>query len=166
LIAEAGVEPGTRLQLDYQGRYASAIPPLVDMLAEIGLEIIPRRHLYEVFYRRIEAAENELFVFSWNFNIADASPFLDAIVHSRNPLQGLGNFNGAAVNDSKLDLRIEEAAHETGSEARLEMLQQLLADVSGVHAYLPLFRPSVLVLIREPFEIAGRRVCPQNVRLR
>jgi peptide/nickel transport system substrate-binding protein len=166
LLAEARIAPGTRLQLDYQGRYETLVGPLVDSMAEIGIEIDPQRHQYESFYRRLEAGENELFLFSWNFTIADASPFLDAFVHSRNSLQGLGNFNGAAVSDPALDHRIEEAAHETRSEARLELLQLVLADVSAVHAYLPLFQPAPLALVRDPFDIVGRSIRPQDVRLR
>jgi peptide/nickel transport system substrate-binding protein len=166
LLSEAGIAPGTRLKLDHQERNASVIGPLVDSMAEVGIEIEPQLHQYEPFYRRIEAAENELFLFSWNFNIADASPFLDAIIHSRDPLRGLGSFNGAAVGDPKLDRLIEEAAHETRSEARLELLQLVLADVSAVHAYLPLFQPAALALVRDPFDVVGRRVRPQDVRLK
>ena len=87
LLDEAGFAPGTRLKLDHQERYSSVIGPLVDALAEAGIEIEPQLHQYESFYRRIEAAENELFLFSWNFTIADASPFLDAFVHRRDDRQ-------------------------------------------------------------------------------
>jgi peptide/nickel transport system substrate-binding protein len=166
LLAEAGVASGTRLRLDHQERYAPMVGPLAEALAEAGIEIEPKTHQYESLYRRIEMAENELFLFSWNFRIADASPFLDAIVHSRDPVRGLGSFNGAAMGDPELDRMIEEAAHETRSEARLELLQQVLADVGLVHAYLPLYQPADLALIREPFEISGRQVRPQNVRMR
>jgi peptide/nickel transport system substrate-binding protein len=166
LLAEAGLRPGTRLKLDHQERYAAVVGPLADTLAEIGIVIEPQLHQYESFYRRIEAAENELFLFSWNFTIADASPFLDAIVHSRDPLRGFGNFNGAAVSDPELDRQMEEAAHETRSEARLELLQLVLADVSAIHAYLPLFHPAALALVRDPFDVVGRQVRPQDLRLR
>jgi len=166
LLAEARVAPGTRLKLDYQERYTSVVGPLVASMAEVGIEIEPQLHQYEAFYRRMETAENELFLFSWNFSIADASPFLDAIVHSRDPLRGLGRFNAAAVSDPELDRLIEDAAHETRSETRLELLQLVLADVAAVHAYLPLFQPAVLSLVREPFDIVGRQARPQNVRLR
>jgi peptide/nickel transport system substrate-binding protein len=165
-LAEAGVAPGTRMKLDYQERYASVIGPLVDTMAEVGIVIEPQLHQYESYYRRLEAAENELFLFSWNFTIADASPFLDAIVHSRDPLRGFGSFNGAAVSDPELDRMMEEAGHETRSEARLELLQLLLADVGAVHAYLPLFQPAALALVRDPFDVVGRQVRPQDVRLR
>ena len=166
LLTEAGVAPGTRLRLDYQGRYAFMIDTLVDSLAEVDLEVEPRRHAYETFYRRIEDADNELFLFSWNFRVADAAPFLEALVHSRDPLRGWGNLNGAAVSDPDLDRLIEETAHETHTEARLEMLQLLLTDVDMAHAYLPLFQPAVFVLAREPFDVVGRKNRPQDVRLR
>jgi peptide/nickel transport system substrate-binding protein len=165
LLAEAGVEPGTKLRLDYQDRYAFMIPALVEVLAEVELDVEPQRHAYETYYRRIEEAENELFLFSWNFQIADAAPFLEAIVHSRDPRGFWGSFNGAAVSDPDLDLLIEQAAHETRSEMRLEMLQKLLADVSAAHVYLPLSQPAVLVLAREPFDVVGRKLRPQDVRI-
>jgi peptide/nickel transport system substrate-binding protein len=165
LLAEAGVEPGTKVRLDYQDRYAFMIPALVELLAEAELEVEPRRHAYETYYRRIEEAENELFLFSWNFQIADAAPFLEAIVHSRDLRGSWGNFNGTAVSDPNLDLLIEQAAHETRSEMRLEMLQRLLAEVETIHVYLPLSQPAVLTLAREPFDVVGRKLRPQDVRL-
>jgi peptide/nickel transport system substrate-binding protein len=165
LLAEVGLAPGTRLQLDHQERYAAVVGPLANSLAAVGIEIEPKLHRYESFYRRLETAENELFLFTWNFTIADASPFLDAIVHSRDPLRGLGNFNGAAVRNAGFDEAIELAAHETRSETRLEMLQLVLADVSSAHAYLPLFQPAALALVRDGFDVAGRQIRPQDVRL-
>jgi peptide/nickel transport system substrate-binding protein len=166
LLAEAGVKPGTRFKLDYQERYAPLVGPLVESLAEVDIVIEPQLHRYETFYRRIEAAENELFLFSWNFRIADASPFLDAFVHSRDPLRGLGSFNGAAMGDPEMDRLIENVAHETNSEARLELLQLVIADVGAVHAYLPLLQPDDLALVREGFDIFGRQVRPQYVRVK
>ena len=166
LLDEAGIAPGTKLNLDYQPRYTPVVEPLVTMLAEAGLDVAPRRHRYETFYRRIEDADNELFLFSWNFRVADASPFLEAFVHSRNPARGFGSFNGAAVSDPDIDRLIEEAAHETRSEARLELLQQLLADLSSIRVYLPLYRPAALALVRDPFDVVGRQVRPQDVRLK
>jgi peptide/nickel transport system substrate-binding protein len=166
LLAEAETEPETRLFLDYQENYAPVVENLVRALAEVGIVVEPRRHQYDVFYRRIETAENDLFLFSWNYRIADASPFLDAFVHSRDPLRGLGSFNGAMIRDDGLDRMIEAAAHETRSEARLEMLQLALADVGAVHAYLPLYQTATLALVREPFSFVGTRARPQDVRVR
>jgi ABC-type transport system substrate-binding protein len=165
LLAEAGVAPGTRIHLDHQENYSPVVGSVVDALAEAGIEVQPRLHQYEAFYRRIESAENELFLFSWNYRIADASPFLDAFVHSRDPLHGLGNFNGAMIRDADLDRMIEEAAHETRSENRLELLQSVLADVGAVRAYLPLFQTATITLVRDPYSVIGSRTRPQDIRL-
>jgi peptide/nickel transport system substrate-binding protein len=165
LLAEAGLAPGSRLRLDYTERYDELTASLVASLSAVGLDVEPEAWPYEAFYRRIEDAENQLFLFSWNFRVADASPFLDAIVHSRDPARGLGSFNGAAVRDPLLDQLIEEAAHETRSEVRLGLLQQALTEVGLNHTYLPLFQPAVLALVREPYEIMGRQVRPQDLRL-
>ena len=164
LLSDAGVAPGIRIHLDHQENYAPVIGPVVSALAEVGIEIEPRLHQYEAFYRRIESAENELFLFSWNYRIADASPFLDAFVHSRDPLHGLGNFNGAMIRDAQLDRMIEEAAHETRSETRLEMLQLALSDVSAVRAYLPLYQRATLALVRDSYSVVGSRARPQDIR--
>jgi peptide/nickel transport system substrate-binding protein len=164
LLAKIGFEPGTRIHLDHQENYVPVVETLVNQLAKAGVEVEPRLHEYEAFYRRIESAENELFLFSWNYRIADASPFLDAFVHSRDPIRGLGSFNGAMIRDIDLDRMIEEAAHEARSETRLELLQLVLADVSAVHAYLPLYQTATLALVREPFDFVGSRARPQDVR--
>jgi peptide/nickel transport system substrate-binding protein len=166
LLAEARVAPGTPIHLDYQETYAPVVEALVRTLAEVGIAVEPRLHQYETFYRRMETAENDLFLFSWNYRIADASPFLDAFVHSRDPLRGLGSFNGANIRDDDLDRMIEQAAHETRSETRLELLQLVLADVSAVHAYLPLYQTATLALVREPLSFVGSRARPQDVRLK
>jgi peptide/nickel transport system substrate-binding protein len=165
LLEEVGLAPGTSLRLDVTERNGDVTAPLVAALAEVGLAVEPEVWPYETFYRRIEDAENQLFVFSWNFRVADASPFLDAIVHSRDPVLGLGSFNGAAVRDPHLDQLMEEAAHETRSEARLELLQQALTEVGLSHTYLPLFQPAILALLRESFEVVGQQIRPQDLRM-
>lgn len=164
LLAESGVEPGTRIRLDYYDRYAFMIQSLSDLLAEAGLVVEPRKHQYDDYYRRLEKAENELYLFSWNFRVADATPFLGAVVHSSDPLHSWGALNGAAVNEPDLDRLIEQAAHETRSEVRLEILQKILTDVGAAHVYLPLSQPSVLALVRDGFDVVGRRLRPQDVR--
>jgi ABC-type transport system substrate-binding protein len=166
LLVDAGVKPGTELNLDFQARYEPVVAPLAAMLAEAGLVVVPRMHEYETFYRRLEEAENELFFFSWNFRVPDASPFLELFVQSRNPDRGYGSFNGAALRDPEIDRLLGEAARETRSESRLDLLQELLADVDAKYAYLPLFRPAPIALVRDPFEVVGHCIRPQDVRLR
>jgi hypothetical protein len=70
------------------------------------------------------------------------------------------------MGDPEMDRLIENVAHETNSEARLELLQLVIADVGAVHAYLPLLQPDDLALVREGFDIFGRQVRPQYVRVK
>ena len=165
-LADAGVAPGTAVHLDFPGRYSELVQPLKDALAEIGLIAVPQQHSFDAFYRRIEEAANQMFIFTWSFRVADASPFLDAFVHSRDPLRGLGMFNGAAFASPDLDAAIERAAHEPRSDVRLQLLQDLLLKVSEERVYLPLLHPSVMTLVREPFILDHRQVRPQDIHLR
>lgn len=166
LLREAGVPEGTPLRLDVSERYGEIAPPVSRMLSDAGFEIETEKHGWEAFYRRMERSENQLFLFSWNFRVADGSPFLDTIVHSRDPLRGLGTLNGASLSDPELDRMIEEVAHEPQSEIRLERLQAVLGRVAEELVYIPLFRPAALTLVRGPFVIESRLVRPQDVRLK
>ena len=166
LLREAGVPGGTTLRLDVTERYGEIAPPIARLLSEVGFEIETEKHSWETFYRRMERSENQLFVFSWNFRVADGSPFLDAIVHSRDPVRGLGTLNGASLFNPVLDRLIEEAAHEPQSELRLERLQIVLEKVAEEFVYIPLFRPAALTLVRDPFVLESRLVRPQDVRLK
>jgi peptide/nickel transport system substrate-binding protein len=166
LLREAGVRDGTPLRLEYPGLYNDVAPLVQNAFDQIGLIAVPDELPFEAFYRRLEEAANQMFIFRWNFTVADASPFLDAIVHSRDPVRGLGILNGAALSDPVLDDAIERAAHEPRSDIRLQRLQDVLQQVSDHYVYLPLFHPSVTTLIREPFILDNRQVRPQDVHLR
>ena len=167
LLAESGATAGAPLYLDHFNRYPPFVDFLVTSLQVVGLEVEPRAPTYEAFYRSIEEAGSQLYIFSWYFRVADALPFLDTLVHSRNPLLGLGHFNGTAFSDPQLDTLIEEAAREPLTARRLERLQGALARTAAAHVYLPLFQPSNLALVREPFLLEGASgplPRPQDVR--
>ena len=166
LLREAGVRGETPLRLEYPGLYNDVAPLVQNALDQIGLIAVPDELPFEAFYRRLEEAANQMFIFRWNFTVADASPFLDAIVHSRDPVRGLGTLNGAALSDPVLDDAIERAAQESRSDVRLQRLQDVLQQVSDHYVYLPLYHPSVTTLIREPFILDNRQVRPQDVHLR
>jgi peptide/nickel transport system substrate-binding protein len=153
LIAEAEIAEEISLEFEHSGAYAPLVEYLVASLAEVGLDVEPVSFPYENFYRRIEDASNHLYLFSWSFRIPDASPFLDAIVHSRKPLLGLGRFNGTSFSDHEVDMMIEQAAHGSLSARRHDLLRETLARVSEADVYLPLFQPSNLALVRGPFKL-------------
>ncbi len=167
ILAEVGLPAGTTLNLDYIERYAEVAESISASLVAVGLETEARAVSIEEFYRGLDKKTNQLFLFSWTFGVADASPFLDTIVHSHDPERGLGSFNGAGFSDRALDALIDEAAHEPRSAIRLERLQQTLAMLGAIEIYLPLYQPSTLALVHDGFvfdAFAGSVVRPQEVR--
>jgi ABC-type transport system substrate-binding protein len=168
LITDAEIAENLSLKLEHSGRYAPLVEFLVASLAEVGLEVESASFPYETFYRRIEDASNQLYIFSWIFRIPDASPFLDAIVHSRKPLLGLGRFNGTSFSDHEVDGLIEQAARGSLTARRHDLLRETLASVSEADVYLPLFHPSNLALVRGPFSLSESTrplARPQDVHL-
>jgi len=172
ILAEVGLPEGTSLYLDHIDRYSEVAEAVVDSLIAVGLETEMRAISIEDFYRGLREGTNQIFLFSWTFGVADASPFLDTLVHSRDPERGLGSFNGAGfsgpeVDAMQLDAMIDAAAHEPKSTVRLERLQQTLAMLGAIKVYLPLYQPSTLALVYDGFVLEaypGSVVRPQDVR--
>ncbi len=169
LLQEAQLPAGTVLEIVFHAAYSDVALVLADVLEDLGFTIETRTLAYDDFYRRLGESANQLSIFSWTFRVADASPFLDTIVHSRDSERGLGAFNGAVLSNSKLDGLIEAAAHESHYALRLDLLQQALRELDEERVYLPLYEPSNLALAREEY-VLERSNCsiasPQNVRLR
>ncbi len=136
LLAAAGGQSGGPLRLAFAEVNAAVAEHLMTDLAEIGLEVEAETLPYEVFYRRVEEASCDLFLFNWTYRVADASKFLDTFVRSRDPVRGFGTFNGAALADPEIDQLIESAVIEPVSSARLEKLQEAVAMV-GEQLCLP-----------------------------
>ena len=161
-------QSGSPLFLDYSNRYPPFVDFLVHSLDEAGLQVEARPLPYEDLYRRIEAGGSRMYVFSWHFLVADALPFLNALVHSRDVLTGMGRFNGSDFSDPGIDSEITAAAREPLSEPRLEHLRAALASTADAHVYLPLVRPQALALLRNSLTIEpvpGPLARPQDVHL-
>ena len=169
LMISAGLEPGTPLNIDYAERYEDMMPSLANLLTEVGFRVETTAHRYDAFYRRIEESSNQAYLFSWTYRVADASPFLDSIAHSRDSQRGLGAFNGASFSDPSLDGLIEEAGHEPRYDLRLQLLQEALTMLDASFVYLPLLRPANLALVKDEFVIESHPIAvvrPQDVHVR
>ena len=167
VLAEVGLPAGTTLHLNYMERYSELAESISASLIAVGLETETRAVSIQDFYRGLDERTNQLFLFSWTFGVAHASPFLDTIVHSRDSERGLGSFNGTGLSDPGLDALIDEGAHEPRSAIRLERLQQTLAMLEAITVYLPLYQPSTLALVHDGVVLeafAGSVIRPQDVR--
>ena len=167
LVAAAGGQSGGALKLAYAEINSDVADYVMTDLAEIGLDVEPELLPYEVFYRRVEEASCDLFLFTWTYRVADASKFLNTFVRSRDPVRGFGTFNGAALSDPEIDQLIESAVIEPVSSVRLEKLQEAVAKVGEQYVYLPLFKPSNLALVRDGVEASTQglpMLRPQDFR--
>ncbi len=167
LLGAAGGRSGGPLRLAFAEVNAPVAEHVMIDLAGIGLEVEAENLPYEVFYRRVEEASCDLFLFKWTFRVADASKFLDTFVRSRDPDRGFGTFNGAALSDPEIDRLIQSAVMEPLSSVRLEKLQQAVARVTEQYVYLPLFKPSNLALVRDGVETGTQglpMLRPQDLR--
>jgi peptide/nickel transport system substrate-binding protein len=167
LVAAAGGQPGGTLKLAYAEVNSDVADHVMKDLAKIGLNVVGELLPYEVFYRRVEDASCDLFLFTWTYRVADASKFLDTFVRSRDPVRGFGTFNGAALSSPEIDRLIESAVIEPVSSVRLEKLQEAVAKVGEQYVYLPLFKPSNLALVRDGVDVESRglpMLRPQDLR--
>jgi peptide/nickel transport system substrate-binding protein len=157
LVAEARPE-GVRLQLVHSGGDEAVFHYLEAAFASLGFATEVVGIPYEELYQRIERSANDLYLFGWNFRFGDASDFLDAVAHSRDPGRLLGLLNGSGYSDAELDSWIERAGREPSTSKRLELLHWSLARLARDRPYLPLFHTSRLILVRDPFWIRASEI--------
>lgn len=166
LLAEAGVGADVELELDHAGVPQQSLDFIKASLARVGLRVKPVSYPWEAFYRRLMAGDSDISLFGWNFPFADASDFLDPVVHTREPDRRFGLQNSSGYSNAQVDRWMEEAATEPRSSPRLELLRKALARVADDRPYLPLYHRVRLSLVRHPFTLQARGgawVLPQDI---
>jgi len=167
LLRDAGVAPGSRVTLEHGGADPAVLDFLVESFGEVGLELEPIGLEYRTLLERSDTGVSPMYVFGWNFDYADSSGFLDAMVHAPDPSARLGLLNGTGFADPTVDRWIEEAAVGTSTGERLQRLRWALAAVLEARPYLPLYHRSRLALVRDGLEIDPRidsMARPQEIR--
>lgn len=136
-------------------------------LKRIGLEITPQFYDPNQLGQRIINRSSEFFFFGWRSELADASDFLTAVVHS--PSGQFGQYNGGNYRSNEADRLIELSQATIKSEVRLEKLRSVMAkitvdDIIGI----PLFSPEVLYGVSKKLTFKPRvdgYVLAQEVKL-
>ncbi len=150
-------------------RFSEPADRLGEVLQAAGLRVEPVSYGFDDFHQRLQSADGfDLFLFNWTFRVADASRFFDLLVHSRDPMRGLGSYNGSAFADPRLDRMIESTLHEPRMTSRIEGLQRVLLEVDAARIYLPLYRPSRLSVVREGLlvdDFSCPAIRPQDIRI-
>jgi peptide/nickel transport system substrate-binding protein len=169
LLLTSGVAEGSTIKLQHARVTPAVVAHVVDQLSELGFVVEGEDLPYDVFYRRLENADLEAFIFGWNFLFSDASDFLDAMTHTRDPLRKLGDTNGAAYSNPEVDELIEAAAREPVPERRLRQLRSAIAILAEERPYLPLYHAARQAVFRAPFtmtERPGSWLQPHEIRYR
>lgn len=167
LLAEANVDAGTRFELLVLGADGGAVEWLVEALATVGLHVEPVQTSYEVAYRRMMEADTELFVFGWNFRLADPADFLDSMVHGRAVERRLGLQNGSGYSLPGVNEAIAALTREADPARRTELVKSIIGQLAQDRPYVPLYHHSRFALVRKPFRLgvrAGLWVLPQEIR--
>ncbi len=156
LLRDAGVAPDRRVTLEHGGADPAVLGALVASLDAIGLDLETVELEYRTLLERSDTGASPMYVFGWNFDYADSSGFLDAMVHAPDPSARLGLLNGTGFADPTVDRWIEEAAVGTSTGERLQRLRWALAAVLEARPYLPLYHRTRLALVRDGVEIDPR----------
>ncbi len=156
LMGEAGVRKGTELRLSHSGVSKPILDYIRGRMEALGFRVVLEDRPFDVFYRELGQGNLEAFIFGWNFDLGDASDFLETMVHSRRPGGVLGQLNGSGFSDALVDGWIESAAHEVSQEKRLRDLRSVLATLKTERPYLPLFYSVRQALFRSPFLMKRR----------
>jgi len=155
LVREAGLEAGTILHLAHSRVSLPIVEEIGRRLEMLGFSVEVEDQPFDVFYRRMEEESLEAFLFGWNFDLGDASDFLDAMVHSRGN-EALGKLNGSGFSDPLVDHWIEAAGREISEEKRLGELRSVLATIQRELPYIPLFYSIRLAMFHKPFGMEAR----------
>jgi peptide/nickel transport system substrate-binding protein len=156
LLRDAGVTTGSRVTLEHGGADPAVLDFLVTSLAAIGLDLEIVELEYRTLLRRSDTGASPMFVFGWNFDYADSSGFLDAMVHAPDSAARLGLLNGTGYADDTVDRWVEEAAVSASTGERLQRLRWALGAVLEARPYLPLYHRSRLALARDGVGIDPR----------
>lgn len=123
LLAEAGFEGGFQVELGHAQLPLRSLSPLIEGLAQVGIRVTGRPlPLSELLDR---ASEIPLLYYARTCTTADASDFLDSLIHAPDPARGYGTENWSGYSNAEVDRLIEAAGHELDPSRRLALLQRV-----------------------------------------
>jgi len=165
LLAEAGVEEGTTLELYHPtGRYiqdALVADAVRAQLSEVGLNVELRTLEWPQYVPFVRAPEEEnevqFAMLGWGTPTVDADYALFALFHSSEHPPG---FNGAFYDNPDVDALLEEARSTLDPEARLAAYDQAIATIWEDAPWLFLYSEIQVTAIRN--NVSGFVVHPDE----
>ncbi len=157
LLAQAGFPHGFTVTLHARRLFADAVPPLVEMLGEAGIRVVPQVLSDAEYFDLVETRHLSCFFLSrFGCPTGDVSDILDNAMHSPDPARHLGMHNDAQYASPGLDRKIEESAATLDMERRRPILTEILADFSSEIVWIPLYTEQNVFLYRDRLTFAPR----------
>ncbi len=128
LLATAGYGDGFRVKLhgpnDRYVNDAKIVQTLAQMLTRIGIvsevETMPK----SVYFTRVKNGLYSLSLLGYGSDTGDASSALNGLIHSLQPLRGLGRINRGGYSNRRVDDLADKALFELDQGKRLELIQE------------------------------------------
>lgn len=157
ILAEAGYPNGFTVTLHARRLFDDAVPPVVEMLAAVGVTVVPHL-LTDPEYFDVVSTRHESCFFLSRFGCptGDISDILDNAMHSRDERRHLGAQNDANYSSPALDRKIEESASTLDMERRRPLLTQIIADLSSELVWIPLYIEQNVFLHRDRLSFRPR----------
>ncbi|MEW6337251.1 MAG: ABC transporter substrate-binding protein [Acidobacteriota bacterium] len=123
LLAEAGYGEGFEATLGHGRISSGAMERIVADLAAVGVRVALVPLPFGDLVERMRERSVALAYFARTCTTGDVSEYLDAAIHSPEPVRRFGGENYGAFSDSEVDRLLEAAATELDPARRLELLQ-------------------------------------------
>lgn len=137
--------------LDIIGEYLQV------QLREVGLDLGLNPLSNADLVAKILEGRSSFYYLGWRSELGDASDFLQAIAHSKDPDGSFGRFNGNHYANKRLDELIEKSQQDLNPKTRLKALQEAMKilikqDAIGV----PLFEADTLFAFNKQLRFEPR----------
>lgn len=159
LLAKAGYPEGFKMTIHGpNNRYLmddQIVQAVAQMLTRVGITTTVETMPAATFFPRNNKGEFAMSLVGWAPDSAEASSPLRALIATKDPQKGLGNFNVGYTN-RKVDELIERAITTVQAQAREKLLQDATRTAMDDVALIPLHHQATLWAMRKGISYAGR----------
>jgi len=150
LLDEVGAGARTLVVLEHRDNIESE--PLVQQLAEIGLDVQVIKRPWNEMYPRLVGEEIVMYLGRWNSTTGDTSELFDAKVHTPDSDRGYGDSNTYGYSNPELDRLIEEATRILDVRARRQILATCMRRLMADFVLIPLWAGESLYGVDEDLQ--------------
>ncbi len=129
LLAEAGYPNGFGMDFFCTNNRlpgdSAVCEALGQMWARVGLQINPQAQNGTVFFPAVARQEYSLWMSGWGTLTGEAGYTYGSLVHTNDPVTGLGAFNRAGYSNPDLDALVQKASRELDADTRRGLFKEV-----------------------------------------